>query len=238
MRFAEDDSTEFRHSLRRVVACMLCLVLTGQPALAASAKKKNPPAIKQIEGRERVLHALNRLTFGPRPGDTEAVEKIGLEQWFERQLNPTSIDDSDLEARLAMFPAMKLDQAELMRRYPNPAVLQIMSQRNLPLPADPIERAIYKDSIAFYEMARAKQVAVSDGKNDMAKVSSDAATALPGDGVDPAIPAMTAHEEQFYSGLDAVRIINLPPDTRMQRILAMSPEELIAFRKSLSFRGT
>ncbi len=60
---------------------------------------------------------------------------------------------------------------------------------------------------------------------------------LPGDGVDPGTPAMAAHEEEFYSGLEAVKIINLPPDERMQRILAMPPAELMAFRKSLSFRG-
>ena len=92
--------------------------------------------------------------------------------------------------------------------------------------------------MAFYEMAKAKQQtlhnAAADGKNDMAKLQSDAMTALPGDSVDPATPALTAHEEQFYSGLDAVRIINLPPDARMQRILAMSHEELIAFRRSLN----
>ena len=45
---------------------------------------------------------------------------------------------------------------------------------------------------------------------------------------------MATHEEQFYSGLEAVKIINLPPDERMQRILAMPPEELVAFRRSLS----
>src|SRR5580692_13079647 len=59
-------------------------------------------------------------------------------------------------------------------------------------------------------------------------------SALPGDGVDPSVPAMATHEEQFYSGLEAVKIINLPPDQRFQRILAMPPSELIAFRKSLS----
>ena len=41
-------------------------------------------------------------------------------------------------------------------------------------------------------------------------------------------------EEQLYAGLDAVRIVNLPPEERMQRILAMPPEELIAFRKRLN----
>src|SRR5260370_36052337 len=45
---------------------------------------------------------------------------------------------------------------------------------------------------------------------------------------------MVTHEEQFYSGLEAVKIINLPPDERMRRILAMPPLELVAFRRSLS----
>ena len=126
---------------KKELTYILCLLLAvpNQPIFARSfAKKKPAPAVKQIQGRERVLHALNRLTFGPRPGDVEAVEKMGLEQWFERQLDSASIDDSALDARLAAFPAMKLEQTELMRKYPNPAVLQIMSQRNLPLPADPV----------------------------------------------------------------------------------------------------
>src|SRR5580692_3748111 len=61
-------------------------------------------------------------------------------------------------------------------------------------------------------------------------------SALPGDGVDPSVPAMATHEEQFYSALEAVKIINLPPDERMRRILAMPPNELVAFRRSLSQR--
>src|SRR5260370_5036255 len=45
---------------------------------------------------------------------------------------------------------------------------------------------------------------------------------------------MVTHEEQFYSGLEAVKIINLPPDERMRRILEMPPSELVAFRRSVS----
>jgi len=46
-----------------------------------------------------------------------------------------------------------------VRRYPNPVVLQQMIARNLPLPTDPVEHAIYADEIAFYKEARAKQEA-------------------------------------------------------------------------------
>jgi len=76
--------------------------------------------------------------------------------------------------------------------------------------------------------------AAGDGSVARSAEEMKSNAALPGDGVDPATPAMATHEEQFYSGLDAVRVINLPPDERMQRILAMPPEELVWFRKSLS----
>ncbi|HXH26031.1 MAG TPA: DUF1800 family protein, partial [Vicinamibacterales bacterium] len=55
--------------------------------------------------RASIEHALNRLTFGPRPGDVEAVERIGLAAWIERQLDPSRIDDSALQARLPAQPA-------------------------------------------------------------------------------------------------------------------------------------
>lgn len=67
-----------------------------------------PPAA-QTDGlpvdRASIEHALNRLTFGPRPGDVEAVERIGLAAWIERQLDPSRIDDSALQTRLPAQPA-------------------------------------------------------------------------------------------------------------------------------------
>jgi uncharacterized protein (DUF1800 family) len=221
--------------------------MVEQPMVAAAAITKAGTSTKQIQGRERVLHALNRFTFGPRPGDVASVQAMGLKQWFERQLNPLSIDDSALEDRLEMFPAMKMQEAELKQRYPSPQMLKQIIDRNLPLPSDPVEHAIYADEIAFYKAQKAKQAEKKaetaqnpDGEMmspEMAKnVQGKEKSALPGDGVDPSVPAMATHEEQFYSGLEAVKIINLPPDERMRRILAMPPNELVAFRRSLSQR--
>ena len=39
----------------------------------------------------RILQALNRLTFGARPGDVDAVRKMGVEKWIELQLHPDRI---------------------------------------------------------------------------------------------------------------------------------------------------
>jgi uncharacterized protein (DUF1800 family) len=244
MRFGQGSADVLTNLVRALVAGVLCVLMVGEPVVAAAtASKPVTASTHQIRGEPRVLHALNRFTFGPRPGDIAAVQAMGLKRWFEQQLNPSSIDDSALEARLEMFPAMKMDQAEMIRRYPSPQVLRQMIERNIPLPSDPVEHAIYADEIAFYKAAKAKQEAkqAADAKgNEMAPAmekdaeeSKDKA-ALPGDIVDPAVPAMATHEEQFYSGLEAVKIINLPPDERMRRILAMPPSELIAFRKSLS----
>jgi len=243
MRFRHAEG--LRNSMRALVAGVLCVLVAGQPVVAAAAVSKPAASTQQIQGEQRVLHALNRFTFGPRPGDVAAVQTIGLKRWFEQQLNSSSIDDSALDQRLEMFPAMKMSQAEMIRRYPSPQVLRQMIERNIPLPSDPVEHAIYADEIAFYKAARAKQEAkqAADAKANgetmspaMTKDSEESKdkAALPGDGVDPAVPAMATHEEQFYSGLEAVKILNLPPDERIRRILAMPPSELIAFRKSLS----
>jgi uncharacterized protein (DUF1800 family) len=248
--------TMVKGSLRGAVAVFLCVLMVGQPTVALTKSKRAAP-VKQIQSDERVLHALNRFTFGPRPGDVAAVQAMGVQRWFERQLDPASIDDSALEERLAAFPAMKMQQAELMERYPSPQVLRQIIEKNLPLPADPMEHALYADEIAFYKAQKAKQEAAkadaglggkaSTGDETQAGMMSSVSKGdvnekdglkgkadLPGDTMDASPPEMAAQTEKLFSGLDAVKIINLPPEQRMQRILAMSPEELVALRKNLS----
>src|ERR1700710_1602943 len=92
-----------KSSMRAVVAAGLCFLLVDQPLLAEALPNrkihKTSAAATEIQGQQRVLHALNRLTFGPRPGEVEAVEAMGLDRWFARQLNPASIPDTALEQR-------------------------------------------------------------------------------------------------------------------------------------------
>ena len=49
---------------------------------------------------QEILHALNRLTFGPRPGDVEAVRKMGLKKWIDLELHPDASRKTELAARL------------------------------------------------------------------------------------------------------------------------------------------
>jgi hypothetical protein len=79
---------------------------------------RQPYQSGELQGDDRILQALNRFTFGARPGDLEAVRAMGVEKWFAQQLHPETIDQSDLEARLTQFPAMQWSTQDLIFACP------------------------------------------------------------------------------------------------------------------------
>ncbi|HYN84576.1 MAG TPA: DUF1800 domain-containing protein, partial [Pyrinomonadaceae bacterium] len=78
---------------------------------------------------------------GARPGDAERVRRLGLEKYVEQQLNPSSIDDAALEAKLKRFPTLTMSNTELLAKYPNPGQLIRRMRRRGELPADLAETA-------------------------------------------------------------------------------------------------
>ena len=78
-----------------------------------------------------IVHVLNRLTWGPRPGDLDAVRATGLERWLDRQLHPDRIDDSAAEKRLASLETHGLSSGELLKGYelPREAKREIQKRR-------------------------------------------------------------------------------------------------------------
>ena len=98
---------------------------TSTPAPAKDKKPKQDPALKglpvsDLSADEAILHALNRLAYGARPGDVERIKQMGLAKWIDQQLNPNSIDDKALEARLQNFPTLHLSSSRLIAEYPQP----------------------------------------------------------------------------------------------------------------------
>src|SRR3954462_11769239 len=77
----------------------------------------------KLTDRQRALHALNRLAFGPRPGDVDAVMKDGVNTWIAQQLHPEAIPDRAVEARIAALPTMKLSNAEIVKTYYEPVLM-------------------------------------------------------------------------------------------------------------------
>ncbi len=96
---------------RRALAATLAMAL-ALPVSAAPGATRQPVA--------DVAHALDRLTFGPRPGDIEAVAKMGLARWIEIQLQPDRIPDGGLQTRLAHLQTLRLSSHDLMKGYELP----------------------------------------------------------------------------------------------------------------------
>jgi uncharacterized protein (DUF1800 family) len=83
-------------------------------------KFKGKLPITQLNEDEAILHAMNRLAYGPRPGDVERIRQMGLEKWIEQQLHPESIDDQALAERLERYPTLKMSSKQLLEEFPRP----------------------------------------------------------------------------------------------------------------------
>ena len=108
------------------LACVFTLLIDLPSFAAATTKKKSQDAvlkglpITDLSADEAILHALNRLAYGPRPGDVERVRQMGLAKWIDQQLNPKSIDDNVVEARLSEYPTLRMSTAQILADYPKP----------------------------------------------------------------------------------------------------------------------
>ncbi|HLM01453.1 MAG TPA: DUF1800 family protein, partial [Pyrinomonadaceae bacterium] len=78
---------------------------------------------KALTEDQKILHVLNRLGYGARPGDVEKVKSTGLQKYIEQQLNPSAINDSAVEAKLKRFEILDMTTAEIFAKYPNPGAL-------------------------------------------------------------------------------------------------------------------
>ena len=70
---------------------------------------------------ERPLHALNRLAFGPRPGDIEELRRGGVDSYIARQLDPTSIPEPpELSERIGSLRTLRMTPVELFLEFQQP----------------------------------------------------------------------------------------------------------------------
>lgn len=77
-----------------------------------------PGSAEPLEGRRLALHALNRLGYGPRPGEAERVAKEGVDAWIARQLAPETIADPACAAVTARFKTQAMSAEELWKAFP------------------------------------------------------------------------------------------------------------------------
>ncbi len=204
----------------RIIVCALVLtaVLAAQ---FASARKKDKPAgasATTMDERKRAVHALNRLAFGPRPGEVERVAAMGVDRWIELQLHPDKIDDSAVETRLAPFRTLRMSTREIVENFPPPPVIKQVAAGKAALPRDPEKRAVYEAQLQRYEDQQ--------GKKEAVKTVADANSANGVTGARVEDPEEARLREQRQIAREKVEdLLDLPPDERMQAILRMTPEQ-------------
>jgi len=248
---------------RGPIAALMCasLFIPSVPAQAqispssaaqslGRSSARQPYQSGQSQGDQRILQALNRFTFGPRPGDIEAVRAVGLEKWFDRQLHPETLDESDLDARLAQFPAMQRSPQDLLYYLPSGAVIRQTIDGKSPMPDLPALHSVYAN-----EMAR---VQVKRQEKEKQKATVAMATPAPAPGMAPNMgspamdtggaagtapvreqanpmalaPAADTQEPATDPALIAA-VLALPAQQRLTRLAAMQQVEFDSFRKAL-----
>ncbi len=229
------------HPGQSVVASLLCasvcLALLPAPVQASKAK---PLPIAALSKSAQADLLLSRFTFGPTQADRLAVERMGIDDWLDRQLQPASIDDTALERRLDAYPALRMTQGDRLARYPEPATLRQIAKTGV-LPQDPELHAILSDQVELYEARR---------QNKAAPAQPADPTAVPivrqpgGLGAEQSVSAGKFGEglaptpkpfDQDIAPMPRPRvdaILAMQPSERYGQLLSLPVEDLMAFRKT------
>jgi uncharacterized protein (DUF1800 family) len=232
------------------VLCGLMVVPTGVGAQrVGGARLPVEKHAKPLTEQEKVLQALNRFTFGPRPEDVAAVESVGLQRWFEMQLHPERVDDSAFGVEMGQFPAMGLTQDQLKERFPSSAMIRQMSKLGGAVPSDPVERAIYADAEAVYQAkvenkaaAGAQAVVAGPTHDDKAVMNGAPMSYADGGrlrvaGAQGSVARPPHDDGAVMNGAPGFSpelvegVLRLAPEERFGRLVAMSPEEMLGFRE-------
>jgi uncharacterized protein (DUF1800 family) len=165
-----------RSRVRRVASLVaITAVLVSTFAVGIGAQSMKAPATKsaaKLSEDQRILHVLNRLGFGSRPGDVERVKAMGVDKYIELQLNPEKIDDASSEAKLQNLETLRMSTAELYEKYPQPGQLLKQLQKRDALPAD---------------LAAARENRVKGGANAASSSQAKSGAAMPAE-MQPANP--------------------------------------------------
>ena len=206
-----------RSSFAKLSTCLLCLSLACfVPQVLAGKKDKSQEVVND---QKRAAHALNRLTFGPRPADVQQVMAMGVDRWIDQQLHPEKIADSTVESRLAQFRTLRMSPKEIAEEFPDGQMIKQVLDGKRPMPSDPARRAIYQVQIARLEQRQEK-------KREKATVASTAAPSTAAAAMSPAATGPSAEEgaktAEELAAAAAARPDAMPASTDNNTVPAMA----------------
>jgi uncharacterized protein (DUF1800 family) len=112
--------------MRPALALVLVVGLLGGTfggSLVSFADTKSDSKAKKLTEEQRIVHVLNRLGFGARPGDIERVKAMGIDNYINQQLNPEKIADTVAENKVKDLSVLSMSTAELYEKFPQPGQL-------------------------------------------------------------------------------------------------------------------
>ncbi len=191
---------------------------------------------RKLKKQEMPIHALERLTYGPRPGDLAQLKKTGIKRWIEQQLHPESIPaDPALEEKLKRLETIHSTPLQIWREYPQSQMIKNALTGKPALPDDAEFRetvqhwaGLYKlnDEAALVSVLPLEDVlpqeeirALKSGKPDERR---QALASIPQEKVDEVLVAMGPQLRNQLQGYASI-------ETR-RRILALnSPQQLLSY---------
>jgi uncharacterized protein (DUF1800 family) len=288
----------------------LLVVVGAVPQLLA--KKKDRAVDSGLNEQKRAMQALNRLTFGARPGDLQQVMAMGVDRWIDLQLHPEKIPDDAIESRLAPFRTLRMSSKEIVEEFPDNQMIKQVMDGKKSMPSDPARRAVFEVQIArLQEKKERKEEAAGNpaapapapassaaptgpNANDSAKteaelaaaIAADAIAAADGNSMNPTSPTSTGptgrtnptstvgsnmtspgmnamnlssvvpanemsmarpdaksvpgddvqlrrREDRLDANLKIQGLMDLSPDQRYKKVMAMSVDEKVAFAPGL-----
>lgn len=125
-------SFRFKKALALAIVGVLVSGALTQSIVSADSTKETKP--RKLTEEQRIIHVLNRLGFGARPGDVERVKAMGVENYINQQLNPNSIADAVAENKVKDLQVLSMSTAELYEKFPQPGQLirQLQARGLLP----------------------------------------------------------------------------------------------------------
>jgi uncharacterized protein (DUF1800 family) len=219
--------------INAALVCCLLRMFAAPPALAqqttssatthksaadsarATVPKRTPPAARLTE-QQRALHALNRLTFGPRPGDLQKVMNTDVNDWIEQQLHPEEISDTVLGGKLGPFRTLRMSTRDLIETFPNNNLVKQAAEGKIALPTDSLKRSIYEVQISILAERQKQEQANREGRV-----------------IDADTKAKIDKQNQDTVAAQADRILSLPKEKRMDAILALQPDERRLFATTI-----
>lgn len=185
------------------------ITLCTFPALLAVGQPSHARSSAPLTRQQQALQMLNRFTFGPRPGESEAVMQQGPEAWFEQQLNPAAVPDSALDQRLAAYPSLYLPPAEMLVQFPSNQAIRQVAEGKRPYPSDPVLTAAYEVLVAKYNRRKMEQAAQTAADPDQMQQRQNRL------------------EKQSEAQVIADRVLAFPADQRIQAIVKLPVEQRI-----------